>query len=43
MVFVSYETLKPPEGVEAFVNARRKDPEKVRTEIHSVVAKERRM
>ncbi|KAL9067063.1 MAG: hypothetical protein Q9161_007153 [Pseudevernia consocians] len=42
VVFVSYETLKPPEGVTAFVKARRKDPEAVKKEIEKVVASERR-
>ena len=42
MVFVSYETLVPPDDVTAFVKARRKDAGAVRREIEGFVASERR-
>ena len=42
VVFVSYETLRPPEGVTAFINARRKGPEAVREEIEKNVSSSRR-
>lgn len=41
-MFVSYETLRPPVDVKAFVKARRKDHEEVKREIEGVVGKERR-
>ena len=43
VVFVAYETLKPPEGVAAFIKARRKDAAAVQKEIALVVAGSRRM
>ena len=42
MVFVSYETLRPPADVTAFVKARRKGPSEVQKEIDGFVSGSRR-
>ena len=42
VVFVSYETLRAPEGVTAFIKARRKGPEAVREEVERTMSGSRR-
>lgn len=42
VVFVSYETLRPPDDVTAFVKARRKDHSRVQKEIEGFVSSSRR-
>ena len=43
VVFVSYETLTPPTGVDVTIRARRKGPEEVRREISEAVKGSSRM
>lgn len=42
VVFVSYESLKPPADVTALIKARGKDPSAVRKEIERCVSSSRR-